>query len=152
MSSPSQGGSPNGHLSARSSSNSPQPENTRLSGSELSDAHDAAADPPSPSPDPEDSTAYMNGGHDFAESSDSPDENNASDDADFDMGDEIDDEPTNVQSDAAGDSRSSSNESSRPAKRKAAVEEEDFIKANPELYGLRRSVWHSLISRHSLQG
>ncbi|KAF2108545.1 chromodomain helicase-like protein [Lophiotrema nucula] len=37
-------------------------------------------------------------------------------------------------------SSSSSQESRRPLKRKASVEEDDFITQNPELYGLRRSV------------
>jgi chromodomain-helicase-DNA-binding protein 1 len=36
--------------------------------------------------------------------------------------------------------RSSSPESSRPLKRKASDEGEDYIEQNPELYGLRRSV------------
>jgi chromodomain-helicase-DNA-binding protein 1 len=36
--------------------------------------------------------------------------------------------------------RSSSQESTRPRKRKASDEKEDYIEQNPELYGLRRSV------------
>ena len=35
---------------------------------------------------------------------------------------------------------SSSEESRRSTKRKASFEEDDFIKRDPELYGLRRSV------------
>ncbi|KAL6155911.1 ATP-dependent DNA helicase Hrp3 [Exserohilum turcicum] len=35
--------------------------------------------------------------------------------------------------------RSSSQESSRPSKRKASAEKDDYIEQNPELYGLRRS-------------
>jgi len=37
-------------------------------------------------------------------------------------------------------SRSASEESPRPSKRKASPEDDDYIKNNPELYGLRRSV------------
>ena len=39
---------------------------------------------------------------------------------------------------------SSSEESRRSTKRKASFEEEDFIKRDPELYGLRRSVGLSI--------
>ncbi|KAI1840610.1 hypothetical protein JX266_013214 [Neoarthrinium moseri] len=69
------------------------------------------------------------------ESSES-DNDNASEDADFDM----EESPAPSQSDGARDERSTSNDSQRATKRKVAVvEEDDFIKANPELYGLRRS-------------
>ncbi|KAI0126013.1 SNF2 super family protein [Xylariales sp. AK1849] len=60
---------------------------------------------------------------------------NASDDADFDM----DDSPAPSQSDGAQDERSTSDDSQRAAKRKVGNDEEGFINANPELYGLRRS-------------
>lgn len=36
--------------------------------------------------------------------------------------------------------QSSSDESSQPRKRKAEIDDEEYIKQNPELYGLRRSV------------
>lgn len=68
---------------------------------------------------------------------------NASDDADFDM----EDSPAASQSDAAQDDRSASNESRPAAKRKVPiiVEEDEFMRTNPELYGLRRSVrWKKL--------
>ncbi|KAM0279487.1 hypothetical protein ACHAQH_004547 [Verticillium albo-atrum] len=139
MSSPLQNGSSDGHRSPRMSSASLHIASPRRSHSETSDHQDDAVDAPSPSPSPdaEDSTTYMNGGHDFAESSPSADENNASDDADFDMDDDL----PNAQSDGAVDALSSSNDSQRSSKRKAGVEvqEDLYIKANPELYGLRRS-------------
>jgi hypothetical protein len=72
---------------------------------------------------------------DAIESSDS-DNDHVSEDADFDM----EESPAPSQSDAAQDDRSTSNDSRPTAKRKVANEEEDFINANPELYGLRRSV------------
>lgn len=79
--------------------------------------------------------------HEAIESSDSENDN-VSDDADFDM----EESPAPSQSDAAQDDRSTSNDSRRAAaKRKVTNDEEDFINANPELYGLRRSVWREKI-------
>ncbi|KAH8676249.1 SNF2 family domain-containing protein [Xylariales sp. PMI_506] len=64
----------------------------------------------------------------------SGDENDdPSEDADFDM-----ESPAASQSDDAQEQRSTSNDSRRSVKRKGA-NEEDYINANPELYGLRRS-------------
>lgn len=59
-----------------------------------------------------------------------------SDDADFDM----EDSPAPVVSNGGREARSSSEESRRPAKRKVGGDEDEHILANPELYGLRRSV------------
>lgn len=58
-----------------------------------------------------------------------------SDDADFDMEDSPPEAPTTT----AREERSTSTESRRPAKRKQPAEDEHIL-ANPELYGLRRSV------------
>jgi len=70
---------------------------------------------------------------DHSESSDN--DNNASDDGEFDMADS----PVSARSDPEDDHNGSIE--SRPAtKRKAQVIEEDFMRENPELYGLRRSV------------
>lgn len=139
MSSPLEPGPTNGYRSPDGDSPSPVADAGHQSDSDLSDVRDNAARLASPSlsPDPNDSTGYINGAPDFAESESSGDENNASDDADFDMDE---DAASIVQSDGAGDVHSSSNDSQRPTKRKAAAREDDFIKANPELYGLRRSV------------
>lgn len=140
MSSPSQDGLQDGHRSSKSPTLSPHVASRLHAESDLSDVPQTrvAAASPSPSPDLEDSTMYMNGGHDFAESSSSADENNASDDADFD----VDDDVANPPSDGAGNARSSSHDSQQAPKRKATVAagEDQYIKANPELYGLRRSV------------
>lgn len=139
MSSPLEPGPINGFRSPQGGSPSPIVARGHQSDSDLSDVHDNAAVPvsSSPSPDPNDSTGYINGAPDFAESDSSGDDNNASDDADFDMDD---DAASIVQSDGAGDAHSSSNDSQRPSKRKVAAREDEYIKANPELYGLRRSV------------
>lgn len=59
-----------------------------------------------------------------------------SDDADFDM----EDSPAPPPASSARIDRSTSHDSRRPSKRKLGVEEDEFIKANPELYGIRRSV------------
>lgn len=56
-----------------------------------------------------------------------------SEDAEYDMG-----TPSSHDEGAHRDARSSSQDSRRPAKRKAGIE--DDIMNNPELYGLRRSV------------
>ncbi|KIW99623.1 uncharacterized protein Z518_11036 [Rhinocladiella mackenziei CBS 650.93] len=70
-------------------------------------------------------------GHDET-SSDEPD---AEGDADYEM-----DMSMQLNSTKSEENDSSSDESIRPAKRKAhPVDEEDFIRNNPEMYGLRRS-------------
>ena len=68
--------------------------------------------------------------------SDESSEHDAPGDADFDARESV---PSPRDADADVD-RESSSDSIRPSKRKAPVSEDDFIKANPELYGLRRSV------------
>jgi hypothetical protein len=108
------------------------------SDSDLSDVQEPPPARPSSSPEPEpvELTGELADGQDFAESEDSSD-GNASDDADFDMEDDV---PSPQSEPAADDAESSSRDSSRAAKRKAATNEDAYIKANPELYGLRRSV------------
>ena len=73
--------------------------------------------------------------HKVADSS-AEEDNEVSDDADFDA----EDSPVASHSDAAQDERSESNDSHRAAKRKVGGGENEYIAANPELYGLRRSV------------
>ena len=58
-----------------------------------------------------------------------------SDDADYDM-----ETPPPADMETSHTARSSSQDSRRPAKRKAAIEEDTYILKNPELYGIRRSV------------
>lgn len=73
------------------------------------------------------------------ESGSSPDEDAIGyDDEDYDM----DDYSAPVVQPPTRDSRSSSPTSSKLGKRKASVEEDDFMLNDPELYGLRRSVSH----------
>ncbi|KAI1337451.1 P-loop containing nucleoside triphosphate hydrolase protein [Xylariaceae sp. FL0016] len=112
----------------------------RASESDLSEVNETAAVPdsssPSPSPIHHESDQDAEAEPDFENAAESSnDEGNASDDADFDM----EDSPAPSHSDVAQDERSTSDDSRRPAKRKAPVEEDDYIRENPELYGLRRS-------------
>lgn len=58
-----------------------------------------------------------------------------SEDADYDM-----ETPPPLEARDGRDERSLSQESRRPAKRKAGLEDDEHIMNNPELYGLRRSV------------
>jgi len=76
------------------------------------------------------------GNHDqYSDSSSAEQQDDASDDGDFDQEEEVAHESNNATKE-----RSSSQESRRPPKRKLGVEEDEHILANPELYGLRRSV------------
>lgn len=78
--------------------------------------------------------------------SDASADDNASDDGDFDMQQsspsrhEDQDDLEVIDDVLPTPTRASSSDSSRPPKRKAKVDEDEYIKANPELYGLRRSV------------
>lgn len=54
------------------------------------------------------------------------------------------DTPASLQSTGGSDDRSASCGSRRSSKRKATVEDDDYIANNPELYGLRRSVCISI--------
>ncbi|KAM5351698.1 hypothetical protein ACJ41O_004421 [Fusarium nematophilum] len=102
------------------------------------DAHNHTLDQPSPSPsdDANDANDASNMVHDDTHMSESEQssEDNASDDADFDM-----EESLPSQNDDAVEDRASSTDSNKASKRKAPIEEDEYIKANPELYGLRRS-------------
>lgn len=113
----------------------------RASESDLSEVNETNAlrsspsSSPSPSPSSNQHESHQPADPESDESSNDGD-NNASDDADFDM----EESPAPSQSDGHQDQRSSSNDSRRVPKRKAVNEEDDYIRENPELYGLRRSV------------
>ncbi|KAI1632771.1 P-loop containing nucleoside triphosphate hydrolase protein [Biscogniauxia mediterranea] len=110
----------------------------RVSDSDLSEVNETAALPASASPSSvrRESSPEAEVDHESQDAPDSSDnEGNASDDADFDM----EESPAPSQSDAPQDDRSTSNDSRRAPKRKVGAEEEDYIRENPELYGLRRS-------------
>jgi chromodomain-helicase-DNA-binding protein 1 len=73
--------------------------------------------------------------HGDTDESDGEEDAVGSDDGDFEM------ESQPLENSASRDNRSSSEESRRPAKRKAVgIEDDEDIMNNPELYGIRRSV------------
>lgn len=129
------GGPSNGHLSPVDAASSTIVSQPYRPDSDVSDV-DASADQPSPSPsdNAKGVSNHVDEDQHMSESNDSsPD--NASDDGDFDM----QDSPPSHNEDAA-EGNISSTDSNRASKRKASLDEDEYIKANPELYGLRRSV------------
>jgi chromodomain-helicase-DNA-binding protein 1 len=107
------------------------------SGSDLSEVREApaAAASPSPSSTPHHQSDFAN--EDTEPSDESEDDNDkGSDNDDFDVEDSI---QATAHRHPRID-RSSSHDSRRPTKRKLGIEDDEHIKANPELYGLRRSV------------
>lgn len=112
------------------------------SDSDLSDARPAAVDVAPPesddaagSPDEEPGSAR----EEHEEQSDSS-ENDAQDDGDFDTAGS----PASVQSNDDADRAASASASPRrlPKRKAPQVIEDDYMRENPELYGLRRSVWY----------
>ncbi|CAK4032372.1 related to transcriptional regulator CHD1 [Lecanosticta acicola] len=113
----------------------PTPQPTR-SESELSDLHDVPTNTmPSTSAPQEEVHSDDDAIHDMATSELDEDEDApGEEDADFD-----EETPPPAQPDGMDHDRSSSESISRPGKRKAEVDDEEYMKQNPELYGLRRS-------------
>lgn len=89
---------------------------------------------PPPSDDANEASNHFDNDQQMSES-EAASEDNASEDADFDM-----EESLPSQNDDALEDHASSTDSTRAPKRKLPAAEDEFIKANPELYGLRRSV------------
>lgn len=67
-----------------------------------------------------------------------------SEDADYDM-----ETPPQLEAGDSREERSLSQDSRRPAKRKAGLEDDEHIMNNPELYGLRRSVSRPSLTNRS---
>ncbi len=128
----------NGHSSPNAKMSYPNHETASDTASELSDIRDAPG--PEASLSPSSSPAHHSQyGNDDAESSEQSegDNDNGSDDGDFDMEQgvaEVDHRNQRI------DRSSSRDFQRRPTKRKMGMEDDEYIKANPELYGLRRSV------------
>lgn len=107
------------------------------SGSDLSELREAPAAEASPSPS---STPHHQS--DFANEDTEPSDESEDDNDKGSDNDEFDAEE-NMRAVAHHHpriDRSSSHDSRRPTKRKLGIEDDEHIKANPELYGLRRSV------------
>jgi len=112
--------------------------------SDLSEVAIPIIDAPSPATSSNHQSEF--GGQETDASDSSPENQNGSDDADFDL----EDSPAPAATNPSRDDRSTSIESRRPAKRKHGVESDHF-NANPELYGLRRSVCISDVCTHIYQ-
>lgn len=130
--------STNGHLSPDDAMPSTIVVEAGQSDTHLSDAHDS----PMTHSSPADSDAPARESPDDADQDqgylDSDDSSvaNGSEDA----GSVVQESEPSQQDDDGEQEPETSPDSSRASKRKAAVSEDHFIKANPELYGLRRSV------------
>lgn len=135
MSTSSEASPVNGHASPSIDEPAEHIANGDHSDSDLSDTHGAGADgAPSENVDIPGSVAQQPTV--TLEDPSEPSDNDASDDADFDMADS----PASPQSnDGAGHSVTLE---SRPAPKRKATQtiEDEFMRENPELYGLRRSV------------
>lgn len=107
------------------------------SGSDLSEVREAPAAEASPSPS---STPHHQS--DFAAEDTEPSDESEDDNDKGSDNDEFDAEEgmRAVAHHHPRIDRSSSHDSRRPTKRKLGIEDDEHIKANPELYGLRRSV------------
>lgn len=138
----------NGHLSplAQSVMNA---DDVAHSESELSDPKDhpvevTSAQDVTPADNYDDDNDVDMDETDTSESSQEEDAD-GSEDGDYDI-----ETPPPAQSDAGRPSSSGSEESRRPSKRKASVEDDEYIMKDPELYGLRRSVRTCFLTRMSV--
>jgi len=128
----------NGHISLRPSPIAPAEDPPAASESDLSEVHvdvpsETFSDPPSPSPEAQSPDEYK---EDASPSEDDSDQDaEGSDDTDYE-------EPhlTVEHREESEQSRSASVISLKTKKRKMSMDEEDYIRRDPELYGLRRSV------------
>lgn len=128
----------NGRLSPPTIYNSLNQIMTPDSESDLSEANDAPDTASSSSPVLENGHVVNDTYHEEASESSHDEDAIGSDDADY----ELDNSPPHAVQPVTRNTRSSSEEtsSSRLGKRKASVDDDDFMLADPELYGLRRSV------------
>lgn len=104
------------------------------SDSDLSDANEPTAQPASDADAP---------GEEYDDDDEMAIDSSSSDDVDAEGepdGDYDSDSPPSEQAESERARSSVSQDSTRPSKRKASSEKDDYITQNPELYGLRRSV------------
>ncbi|KAF4123896.1 chromodomain-helicase-DNA-binding protein 1 [Geosmithia morbida] len=152
MSTPTEGVSRNGHSSPDRSIEADTLAERHRADSDLSDVHSDLSDADR-SPLAGTGQEELNGiDHDVEmDESDVTSQDNASDDGDYDAqgspppNHDDDDDDVDVDADqeedhVADEEPASSTDSNRVPKRKAAAVEESYMRANPELYGLRRSV------------
>lgn len=129
----------NGHAESREQDLSESPPPRAGSESPLSDVNDL---PNGSAPRADDRAADASEDdaiHDMATSELEEEEDDGDEkDADFD-----EETPPPETANGMRHDRSSSEEDVRSGKRKSAVDDEEYMKQNPELYGLRRSVRHN---------
>ena len=125
----------NGHFSPVAIQVTSADSPSQHSESDLSDAREPAvadhasdADAPGEEYDEDDDVAAVSDSSEDVDAEGEPD------------GDYDSDSPPSEPAESDHARSSVSQESRRPAKRKASVEKDDYITQNPELYGLRRSV------------
>lgn len=141
MSSPALGSPINGHMVADDAVNSHILAQRRRSDSDASNRSVTPSHPASPMGSirgASDGANHTFDGDRMSESEESS-ADDASHDADFEM---QHDAPSPTDHDDEPRGRASSSDSTQAPKRKASFDEEEYIRANPELYGLRRSVRH----------
>jgi chromodomain-helicase-DNA-binding protein 1 len=135
MSTSPEGNLVNGHVSPMQQDDSVVTYNPNHSDSDLSDVQ--AADDDAPSPDSADADGSPEKPELMVQEPSESNNSDASGDADFDMVDS----PASAQNISENRERASSSESRSATKRKAShLVEDDYMRENPELYGLRRSV------------
>jgi chromodomain-helicase-DNA-binding protein 1 len=125
----------NGHSSPLAINVAPASQLSPPSESELSDVKENVVEAPSSDEDAP--------GEAYDEDDEMQIDSDSSEDVDAEGepdGDYDSETPPPVQVESSRARSSTSQESRRPPKRKASVEEDDFMTQNPELYGLRRSV------------
>lgn len=125
----------NGHISPLAVHVAPAQSSSEHSDSDLSDANEPAA--AAPSSDVDAPGEEYDDDEPVAADSDSSEDVDAEGEPD---GDYDSDSPPSEHAPSSPAQSVSSQESSRPLKRKASAEKDDYMTQNPELYGLRRSV------------
>lgn len=125
----------NGNLSSLSSKD---PTNTAIESDSESGLSEAIDDPATLAPPTNFERPHMTEDRGFGGADDEPSQDEdalGSDDPDYNM-----ETPPHQNAESSQDARSTSQDSPRQRKRKAGVDKDDFIRDDPELYGLRRSV------------
>lgn len=142
MSSPALGSPINGHITADDANTSSIIVDRHRSASPASNGSRPPSRPTSPSNsirEPRDVANHLSDDDRMSESAGSS-PGDASHDADFDMEESAPSPRDDHDHDHRLVDRASSSDSISAPKRKAEFDEEEYIRANPELYGLRRSV------------
>lgn len=142
MSSPALGSPINGHVMEDDENNSHIPPQRSRSHSDASNRSVTPSHRPSPMRSVRGASDGANNISDDDRMSESQQSSadDASHDADFEIRNDAPSPQDHDDEETRG--RASSSDSNQTSKRKASFDEEEYMRANPELYGLRRSVWH----------